>query len=688
MSMGDRLRELTGSGDKNSQGQTPKEIPKGVEDKLKRGRANAKQYQPQNSECMSFWRGDQYTYRNKENVLLQQNVIRGTKPNHRVRTTRNLIVDMVAHEVSAATSRVPSFEVDPSTNDPDDQYAAQLAQQVALYGYDKWHWRQALVKAVTWAVVTKTGEGFVWPYFDTTIGPYVDDEEGQGQVGIGDIRLKVYGPNEVYWEPGKKFEDSPWHAIEQAMTPGEIKSLPGFNGVELQLDASTNAILNRPSQDKGQIKMTMVTQYLERPSPQNHTGSRIIIANNKVICPVENYPLLDPDGEPVDEPVLHEISYWIDPDSDRNMGLVPHLLDPQRTVNDGVNKILEWKNLALNPQILAPIGSIRQKITDEPGAVVEYAPIGGQTPQWRAVQEPPQSLFTIVDQATNHMGRIAAQNDLPSQVESGKGQATFLEKDQSRRQDFFANLADFHSRLMRHCLYLVARHYTEPRLLKIRGQFGVEPIEDFRGSQLRSQVDVRVFPASIEPRTREYMTQQIMNLLQLQLIPPDKVDAALSAMQTGVGLDKVLESYELDVARAQRMIQKIKQGPDEFMKMPTRPDPQGAIETDPMTGQVVVKQIPGWMPRPGIDNVGIHKQQFGDWMKTEAFELSEPAVQEACQLYFDGLVHMEQEEQMQQAAQQAATAQDFGQTNAAKPSDKPMPSMAAMPDNGGPPNGS
>ena len=37
--------------------------------------------------------------------------------------------------------------------------------------------------------------------------------------------------------------------------------------------------------------------------------------------------------------------------------------------------VMTHKNLTLKPQLLAPVGSVRQKITDEPGKVIEYQPI-------------------------------------------------------------------------------------------------------------------------------------------------------------------------------------------------------------------------------------------------------------------------------------------------------------------------
>jgi hypothetical protein len=44
-----------------------------------------------------------------------------------------------------------------------------------------------------------------------------------------------------------------------------------------------------------------------------------------------------------------------------------------------------------------------------------------------------------------------------------------IEQAQLRWQSFLGDAAEFHSRLMRRDLYLVQRHYTEKRDLKIEG---------------------------------------------------------------------------------------------------------------------------------------------------------------------------------------------------------------------------
>lgn len=644
-------------------------VPAKVQERISRGRNRMRQGSAKRNECLKFWRSEQYFWTDQKGNLNSLPTTtnyyeQSGKPPQRQRTTRNLIFDVVEREVALSTSRIPSYQVSPSTTDPEDIGAARLAEKVALYGYDKWNIRAASEEVVRYAVIAD--EGFAWPYFDNQVGPFIKGTN----VGIGDVRIRVFGPNEVYWEPGLNFEDSRWHAVEQARDPESIYQLEGYTGGKLTPDAQGSESLT--SESTPEAKLVLVTEYLERPCPEYPQGRWIVIANGRVVVPERPYPCADYDGEPIDEPILHKLSYARDPDSDRDQGLVRHLLDAQRTINAAASKSVEWLVLALNPQLLIRNGGLAkgQRLTDEPGAV--YNVVGNGEMEWRPVPPVPQELFQIKGQAESDIARIAAQNDIPGNVESARGIQALIERDTSRRAAFIANLAEFHSRLMRHCLYLVSRHYTEERLLKIRGRFGPEAIRDFTGAQLRGQVDVRVYPDSIEPRTKQAMEQRIMNYAQLGWVSPE---AAMAAINSGTA-EGLIESYELDLARANDVIQKIKEG--SFMEEPSRRVfPGEAMEIDPQTGEEiqVAEEVPGWIPRP-FDNVRVHKQVFEDFMKTTDYDDLDEVGKEAAALYYDTLLKLEAEQTARDQAAQQQMAEGLGMNNAAKPQQAaPLPSL-------------
>lgn len=622
--------------------QTPG-LPEDIKKRVEAGRSRMRDGAPRANECLRFWRGEHYVFTNKDNELVTQGTRVGEKEPYRVRQTRNLLVDIVAQLTSAMTSRIPGYEVNPSTTDPEDVGAARLANKVAFYGYDKWDIYEASVRAVEYAIVT--GEGFVWPYFDNTVGDAIDDE-----VATGEIRLRVYGRNEVFWEAGQRFQDSRWIAVEQAMPISEVKQMAGYLGGELMADGTTS-----DSSDQSQVgDSVLVCHVLERPGPSNGGKGRwFTLANERQIIKERPYPCLDGEGRPLDEPVIHKLSYFLDPELDRDMGLVEHLLDPSRTYDDCTNKQLEWKNLALSPQMIGPPGAVRTKLSSKPGLYIEAIPINGVLPKWREVPSIPPELSVIKQEAARDMQQIAGQDQLPNQIESGKGVQAFYGTLSQRDLTFLGFVAKFHARLMRHCLYLVQRHYTEPRLLTIRGRFGTETIPDFMGANLHGQADVTVLPGTIEPRTRQVIEQRVMTWAQLGWISPQ---AAMTAINNGTA-QGLVESYELDISRAHLTIRKLKNF---------------------ASGAPGDEQLPE--PRKKIDNYAVHRSIISDWAKTTDFDSERPEVQEATMTYLEALDWLEQQEAAEKAAAMAMDAQALGTQNAAKDqTGTPMPSLPAVP---------
>ena len=631
-----------------------KAIPPDVKTRIDRGQKRMRQDSQKRNECLAFWRGDQYCYVNSDNYLVSQSTVigssPGSKPPHRIRRTWNLIHPVVEEKVSAATQSIPSYEVNPTTIDPADAGAAKLATKVAVYGYEKWSIRKVSMKVITLALVMR--EGFAMPYFDPSVPPYIDNEH---TVGLGEIRIKTMGPNEVYWEPGVDFEDSVWHCIEQARSIDEVKAMPGYLAGKLTPDADPARILGTAI-PRGQHNLVLVTEYLERPCSKYPKGRRLVFCNDRQIVPEEPYPCSEyPDFS---GPVIHRVTYTTDPISDRDRGLVEHLIDPQRAYNAANNKILEWIQMGLSPQVAVQPGVLgRQKVTDEPGAVYEV-PDPKNNFVWRQVPPIPPELRLMKQDAAEAIQSISAAQHVPRGVESAKAITAISDTQESQWESFMGNVSQFHSRLMNHCLVLVQHHYKEKRLLKVRGAYGPENIDDFRGADLAGQTDVMVSPTSLKPRTQAATEARVRWFAEMGWITPQ---AAMAAVNGG-SAEKLVQSYEADISCAHRAIQKLKAGPEVFLNMPPRFDPD---KIDPMTGQRGA-EVPGFMPRD-FDNEGIHTQVLTDWMKTTDYELSPQPVQHAADLYYGALKQLKADKEAEQAQAQSMMAEGLGMANAGKP---------------------
>lgn len=653
----------------------PVKIPKHVEDQLRRGRDAKNEGSSNRRLCWKFWRDEHFWYVNEKNVLSALATIThingGGKPPHRARTTRNLLRRIVEDKVSNSTRRTPGYDIAPATTDPEDAAAAGFSSRVALAGYEKWGIRRARVKVVTSAIVADGG--FAMAYFDPNVGPFheIDDPEsptGKRWVGEGEIKIATFDGDQVMWEQGCDFDDSPWWAIERARPISEVTAIPGYLGGKLTPDAETrDSATDRKTGDQ-----VLVTEYFARPTAKEPQGAKLTIANGRVILEPEKYPCRNHKGEIQDEPILHRLSYTVDPGRDRDRGLVESLIDSQRTINDCWNKLIEWKNRCLNPQLLVPRGSnITRGTGDTPGAHIHYNPIGQAKPEWEQPPRIPQELFQLLQQAREDMMFIAAhaEVDIAPDVAARTAQ-TAIEQAQSSWAQFLTDLAAFDAGLMRHCLYLAARHYTEDRLMTIRGRFGWEPLPAFRGADLRGQSDVRVMPDSLEPITRQGRAQRAEFLVK-NFPGQFTVEQAMAALDGG-GADNLTRSYELDLARAHKVVNVLKAGPAQAMAMPKRWD---AEAPDPQTGNPGT-EVPGWMPRR-TDNTGVWRAVVGDFIKTDEYDSLPIESHQMFDLLLEALDDIDMRKAMREAQLQTQMAEQQGLQNAAKPQGgaKPLPSQ-------------
>lgn len=688
MSLADTIQQAVAPIRKAAPGPLPRKPPTDVLARLDRGRKTMMRDASKRRLCMRFRRGDTYWFVDDKGILNVQSTVTsvngGGKPPHRIRNRYDFLGPIIDAKVSAATQRVPSYEINPSTSDPQDIGAARLAEKVALFGYDQWRVRNATVKTVDLAI-GGGGVGYALPYFDPNVGPYtqVDGE----MVGRGEIKVLVLSGNQVYSEPGCDFEESRWYAIERARPIDEVRDIPGFVGGELTPDASTSDI---PTDRSESDNLVMVTEYFERPCPRYPDGRCITVANGRPIVdyrlidpaaegPWGPYPLIDTDGAVLDEPILHRLVYRHDADTDSDLGLTWRLIDFERTAQDAYNKILELKNRGLNPQMLAPVGSLVDRPDDVPGAIRFYRPTStNDKPEWQDPPDPSMlnALMSILERVVGDMRDVAFDTniDVGPNVAARTAQQA-VEQNDNKWQSFLGDLAEWHSRLMRHCLLLCARHYSEPRLLAIRGRFGPERIQDFLGSRLLGQVDVRVYADSLTSKSRAQIQQE---LAWIQANWPGYLspETAIAALHGGTA-EKLIESYELDLARVNSVVQAIVDGT--VMELPARHE-YTPPSVDPLTGAPVpggMQEIPSYMPSES-DSLPIWRHVFGDFLKTQEADRLAPAMQEVAQQVWAGIQY--REAQQQQAAQAAMNAQaaQLGSENAARPQARGVPSQPGI----------
>jgi hypothetical protein len=709
----DRARALAGGGPlATAAPPVPVEVkplpaPPDVKKRIHRVHEGMKQVAPRRRQNVEFARNNHYVWINKKGTGLdrQDTVDRrfgGKKPDHRVRRSHDILAPVLKAKISAATQRIPGYEVLEATSDPEDYSAARVAEKVLVGGYDIWGVRKAFRRAIWDALVTE--EAFVMPFFDETIGPYVEedvvdeqtgeaifDEEGAPRrkaVAMGEIRYAVFSGLEVGWQPGVQFEDARYYVVVHARPREQVEAEPGFIGGKLEADATISPDFLGEKPKGADSDLVLVTDYMERPCASQPNGRRVIEANGRQIFPEEDYPVIDGRGEIADQPFARRISYAIDGEADHDRGLVTSVIETLRDFDFASNKAVEYLQLVLVPQLMGPVGALKSKPSDAPGDYVEVdddAWARGEKPEWREMPSMPGEFGNERDRSQALLGYMASETSAVG-AESGKQIQALAQKDALAWQDFMEDVADAFAGSGRDSLCIAQVFYDEERMERFRGRTGWESIPDFKGADIRGQVDVRVKVGSLEPLTRSVIEQRIMNVASMfpGYFEPETLIAALSAGD----FDRLNESFEEDEAQINFLISQIRAGT--FKDLPMRPvlPGEGGPELDPATGQpkigpdgrpVMLTQIEGWMPRP-FDSPAVWKRRLEAFMKSDEWRYLGPEVQQATGFIYNAVLQIEARNAAKQAAIQAQTAEALGTQNAAKPQGpKPMPSLPAAP---------
>jgi hypothetical protein len=92
-------------------------------------------------------------------------------------------------------------------------------------------------------------------------------------------------------------------------------------------------------------------------------------------------------------------------------------------MNRSFSQVVEHQNLTLKPQVLAPVGSLQDRLTNEPGRTIFFNPVNGAVPQWRDIPNLPSYVFENLSRLEAKLdrlfNRVATQRDqLPARIDN------------------------------------------------------------------------------------------------------------------------------------------------------------------------------------------------------------------------------------------------------------------------------
>ena len=602
---------------------------------------------------LAFYKGKQYVFYNRKSRRIESlPTDDGDKPRYRVRLVSNQIAPNVQSLLSRLVKSKPQFFAAPGQASYEAQKAAQVAENLLDYWWDAFHLTEKREEAMMWSIIA--GNGFwkiTWddqagpgmkvmmspdgePIVDPMVKYYfeknleemgVDSEEFERRIYQGDIRVDVLSPFDVLLDDSAQvFEDCKYAFCVHPMSPDDI-----FERYGVRLSA--NAINRYPDEtlpgtfssleSKTEQNVRVVYYGYFLPGAKYPEGRFVVFTKNPSIVlydapwpyPFEKLPLVKFPGIRVPGQL------W-------DGSVVENAIPLQKELNRSLSQIIEYKNLTLKPQMLAPVGSLRQRITDEPGAIFEYNPVAGKVPEAIPVPSMPSYVFEHLQDLGARLKDTFGLNEImegsvPPNVEAGVAIDLLQEAATDRLAPQIMLMEKALERAGNMMLELAQKYYQEPRTMIITGSGSKPKVERFEDADLIQGVTVKVEAGSGLPRTRAGRQARVLQMLQMGILSPTKAYKYLD-MADFKGVQMQFEADEEQAMREHDRLldgqpvneQAAKQAQDALM-MQMLQDPQAPI--DP---QMLQQSVEAGLQPLAYENKPVHLEAHGAYMKSAEFE--------------------------------------------------------------------
>lgn len=261
------------------------------------------------------------------------------------------------------------------------------------------------------------------------------------------------------------------------------------------------------------------------------------LVNMLEIAPSNDYPqgvlLIEMDNVPLyigglpleDDFSYDHAGYYRVPGRFWHRGVVEDLICPQ----DGVNKLEQYLQLNdgfnVNPVWVVPeqSGIPEGAIKNKPGTVLRYQyPF---KPERIPGESMPPQIIQRREMYTQDLERISGvRNVVMGEAPPGVTAGVALNRLGEEAEGMFDPIAKRYDRFLERCegkkLKFVQKFYTEPRYLALESDDGnVIEIDDFRGVDLKGNVNFRIEAGSYQPRSKAGMQQMLLDAYDRQLFP-------------------------------------------------------------------------------------------------------------------------------------------------------------------------
>lgn len=554
-------------------------------------------------------------------------------PYYRVRITINQIRRVIRKEISRLSAQKPNAFVVPSSTEDADVFAAQAAEQIWDSLWRRLKFNKVLREAIFWQAVC--GNGFIKCYWD----PYKIDPESSIQsqtsstgspldalmgpeqsVKYGDICIHNVSPFH-FFVPDlmcTEIEEQPYIIHAQVKTNAWIKQKLGIDAVTTKFESVDEGIQNIMGVNRNNNKrdQSIMLEIWVKPDylPELPQGGMFTLVGDQVIQGMDQwpythgqYPIAKLDNIPTGKFYTASV--------------IEDLIPLQRELNRSRGQLIEAKNRMSKPQLAAEKGSVdARKITSEPGQLIEYQ-VGFNPPTPIPLQNLPSYVTEEIDRLYTDISDMSGQHEVsngstPPGVTAATAISFLQEQDESLIAPSYSSIEESIEKIAAQSLQLVQMYWDEKRTVKVTGLDGNFDVQTFKGSDLRSNTDIRVEAGSALPTSRAAKQAFIMDLMKMGFIDPAD---GLEIMEVG-GLNRIYEKIQIDKRQAQRENLK--------MRVVTEEDIQLHMQEFMMNNPQATKDIdsglqlepPPIVPVHTYDNHQIHIEIHNSYRKQQAFE--------------------------------------------------------------------
>lgn len=611
---------------------------------------------------LAFYKGDQYVQ------LIRGKLINTPEIPNRVRLKINKIRPAMRTQVSRMTSQKPTATVIPSSAEDEDVLSAEAGESVWEHLSESEEYQKHLINACWWA--SNTGVGYIKQEWDSG---FFDQDADNGRGAKGKIKYSSPTPFHIH-VPNfleRDIEDQPFVIHAFTLTLEEVKNQFGDKIPEDKAPTvvSTHEIMEtqylnlKGASSEAMPDSCLVMEAWIKPGASNlfPKGGLVIVVDDMVVYKSlegiphkhREYPFSKIDD------VLSGGYY--------STSVIEDLIPLQKEYNRNRSQSVESRNIISKPGFFVQEGAVDiSKWRSTSGQIIPVKP-GFQNPVPIQYQGLPPSHAQDLDNINRDFEDISGQHQVskgaaPSGVTAATAISFLQEQDQSFMAPTYTSIEQATQKTARQSLMLAVQYWDEPRLIKAVGIDQVMSVRYLSQSDIKNGTDIRIEAGSSLPVSKAARNAFFMDLINRGIIPGDKGLELLNLpnMRSYYAIIKVDENQatrenirlrqtdpnEIKQARAMADEQKNQFLAQMGMMNPQTGQPDESLaRQDPVVAQLLDKLDRSMLPVNDWDNHEIHIYIHQRFMKSQAFENMDPAIQQ------EFIKHVEDHKSAQQSAQ-------------------------------------